>query len=80
MPAFRIALLECDTPIQPIKERYGTYGNLFKIILNQALADTQHDIEPVFTSYDVVGAREYPDLEEINAILLTGSSLSTIYS
>ena len=76
MAPFRLAIFECDTPIDPIRERSGTYGDICASILAAALKDvpTKTAIEPVFTSWDVVDKQEYPNLEQVDGILLTGSS------
>ena len=76
MSPFRLAILECDTPIDSVRERHGTYGDIFASILGTALKDvpTRSAIEPLFTSWDVVDKQEYPDIEQVDGILLTGSS------
>lgn len=76
MPPFRLAILECDTPIDSVRKRYGSYGNVFVNILKPALEShpSKSAIEPVFTSWDVVDKQEYPDLAQVDGILLTGSS------
>ncbi|KAK4544462.1 hypothetical protein LTR36_004353 [Oleoguttula mirabilis] len=74
----RIAVLECDEPIGRTKEKYGGYGNLFKELL-QAGADKVAAKDGVkrpaldITKYDVVNTEVYPSLENVDAILLTGS-------
>ncbi|KAI8664680.1 hypothetical protein LRP88_04347 [Fusarium phalaenopsidis] len=73
MAPYRIALLECDTPIQAIKDAHGTYGDLLKEVLEEGLNGVSSSVEPVYTSYDVVGAREYPKLGDVDCILMTGS-------
>ena len=77
----RIALLECDVPIGKTKEKYGTYGNLFQVLLEASAKYLEkHDSEDVpelqFSKYDVVEAQEYPSLDDIDAVLLTGSRKS----
>jgi hypothetical protein len=77
---FRLAILECDTPIDPIKARYGTYGNIFsKLLKTQVTASfPSSDIVLETSEWDVVNAQEYPPLEDIDGILMTGSSKSVI--
>jgi hypothetical protein len=77
IPPFRLAVLECDTPIDVVKERYGTYGDIFTNLLTTGLLNlksrhpkTSLDIR----KWDVVTERLYPDLSTIDGILLTGSS------
>ncbi len=78
----KIAVLECDTPLERTRARYGGYGGLFKVLL-EAGADAlcQPDVISSkkgmeITSWDVVTAQVYPNLEDVDAILLTGSSMS----
>ncbi|KAL4889888.1 Aldehyde/histidinol dehydrogenase [Aspergillus ambiguus] len=75
MTIVRVAVLECDTPIDPIKDRYGTYGNLFDRLLNDGLKDLGKDNEVSLelTKWDVVAREEYPKAEEFDVLLLTGS-------
>lgn len=79
----RIAVLECDTPPDNANAKYGGYGGVFKTLLNSSLKELQNpdlsDPESVLdiSSFDVVTAQEYPDLNGVDALLLTGSSMST---
>ncbi|KAK0311520.1 hypothetical protein LTR01_003516 [Friedmanniomyces endolithicus] len=77
-PPLRIAILECDTPIGKTKAKYGGYGNVFKALLeagaehlDQKDGGTKPELE--LTYYDVVDAQTYPRLEDVDAVLLTGS-------
>lgn len=81
----RIAVLECDTPIESVRAKYGDYGVMFKALF-QAAADSleqrSHPFPPEFssrdldiTAWDVVQAQSYPRLENVDAILLTGSRM-----
>ncbi|KAE8366758.1 Aldehyde/histidinol dehydrogenase [Aspergillus caelatus] len=70
----RVAILETDTPIDPVLERYGTYGVIFNRWLNtglQSLGATDTEIQT--TNWDVVNKSEYPKPEDFDALLLTGS-------
>jgi Glutamine amidotransferase class-I len=77
-PPLRIAILECDTPLTGTRTKYGGYGGVFAALLS-AGADalrspdlsSKHGLD--LTSWDVVEAQNYPSLEEIDAILITGS-------
>jgi len=80
-PPLRIAILECDTPIGKTKAKYGGYGNVFKALLeagaehlDQKDGGTKPELE--LTYYDVVDAQTYPRLEDVDAVLLTGSRTS----
>lgn len=75
----RIAVLECDEPIGRTKEKYGGYGNLFKELLHNGREevkskDGREVAELDISKYDVVNSELYPNLEDVDAILLTGSS------
>jgi hypothetical protein len=80
----RIAILECDEPIGKTKEKYGGYGNLFKELLESgarrlADADPEQEAQLDISKWDVVNAEQYPDLDAIDAVLLTGSSTCETY-
>jgi hypothetical protein len=80
-PPLRIAILECDTPLPKTKEIYGGYGGVFENLLKrgaQALDEPSLDPEAGFriTKYQVVDIpSHYPSLDDIDAILITGSSM-----
>ncbi|KAF1839367.1 class I glutamine amidotransferase-like protein [Decorospora gaudefroyi] len=71
----RIAILECDTPPPAVIEKYGKYGRIFTTLLEIAAEGMglfpKRDLE--LSAYDVVTAQKYPDLENIDAVLITGS-------
>lgn len=87
-PPLRIAILECDTPLPDTLAKYGGYGGVFTSLFNTA-ADTlsatqtptgclphpssfsKSDLQ--LSIYDVVNKQEYPDLEAIDAIVMSGS-------
>jgi len=78
-PPLRIAVLECDTPLPETKARYGGYGGVFEALL-KAGADAlgQPDIISSssgldVTKWNVEHEEVYPDLDNIDAILLSGS-------
>ena len=71
----RIAILENDTPLEGTRAKYGGYGGVFKTLLNSAAADLP-GFSPdnlVLSTYDVVTKQEYPSLDDVDAILLSGS-------
>ena len=93
-PPLRIAIIETDTPIAPISEKYGSYGGVFTSLLHKA-ADAS-DIPRSrlqLSGWDVVDianegqiedrggiygwkrTKGYPNLEDVDAVLLTGSSM-----
>lgn len=74
----RIAILECDTPIGKTKEKYGGYGNLFKELLHNGAKEVREKDgvevpELDVRKYDVVNEEVYPKLEDVDAVLLSGS-------
>ncbi|KAL0256348.1 hypothetical protein SLS55_008742 [Diplodia seriata] len=78
-PPFRIAVIECDTPLPDVVNEFGTYGPIFERLL-KAGADglgqpdviTAKDLQ--FSFYHVVDNEEaYPSLDDVDAVLLTGS-------
>jgi hypothetical protein len=73
----RVAVLECDTPIDPVRERYGSYGNLFQTLLETGFETLGAAVELDVTKWDAVAASRFPDPEETDALVLTGSSTST---
>jgi hypothetical protein len=79
MPTLRIAILECDTPLDKVLDKYGSYGDIFTALLKQASEEVTPEggekVEVQCTNYDVVDKQEYPeDLSKVDAILMTGSS------
>lgn len=78
MPVIRVAILEADTPIGRTKEKYGGYGNLFKELLGKgtklvAETDGGKEAQLDVLKYDVVNTESYPALENVDAVLITGS-------
>lgn len=74
----RVAILECDTPIGRTKEKYGGYGNLFKELLHNGVKEVREKDgvevpELDVRKYDVVNEELYPSLEDVDAVLLSGS-------
>ncbi|OQE95486.1 hypothetical protein PENNAL_c0002G07517 [Penicillium nalgiovense] len=79
-PSIRIhvAILVCDTPIQPVLRKYGDYYAMFQTLLRQGFKDLEiseesKDIMIEFSEHQMVGNSRFPDLENVDAILLTGS-------
>lgn len=78
-PPLRIAVLECDTPLDRTKEKYGGYGGVFKALLETG-ADALNKPDLIsskkgldISKYNVEHEELYPDLENIDAILISGS-------
>ncbi|RAL14077.1 type 1 glutamine amidotransferase [Aspergillus homomorphus CBS 101889] len=74
-PRLRIAVLECDTPVEKVDQKYGGYRGVFAQLLHEsAAALSQPDpVELDISGWDVVTAQEYPNLDEVDAIVLSGS-------
>lgn len=75
----RIAVLECATLPEKTKRRYNSYGEIFRALFTaSAKALNQPErLDPDsgldFSYWDVVNNDRYPRLENIDAVLLTGS-------
>ena len=74
--ALRIAVLECDTPIPPVTERLGGYGEIFERLLKKGLeASPDSGVELAeISKWHVVDNPVYPDPNKYDAFLLSGSS------
>lgn len=83
-PPLRIAVLECDEPLTETKAKYGGYGGVFESLLRTAAEDlNEPKIDPdsglKITKWDIVNHSDtYPELEDIDAVLLTGASTFVI--
>ncbi|KAF4631904.1 hypothetical protein G7Y89_g6225 [Cudoniella acicularis] len=81
-PPLRIAILECDTPLEGTRAKYGGYGGVFTALLKAGVdalnyPDLSSSSGLELSIYDVVTAQKYPALEDIDAILLTGSKYTS---
>lgn len=80
MPPLRIAVLECDTPVPKANAKYHGYAGVFTSLLRKSARalnepdklDPESGLE--ISRFDIVNGTEYPKLEDVDAILLTGSS------
>jgi hypothetical protein len=73
---FRLAVLECDEPIPEVKEVYGSYGDMFERQLQVNIINQGLDSSNLLVSkWDVVDKQSYPRLDDIDAVLLTGSRM-----
>lgn len=73
----RLAILECDVPIQPVLAARGTYGDIFEKVLDQSVHEhekRQDGLEIEISKWDVVNGVKYPNMNEIDGLLITGSS------
>lgn len=75
----RIAILECDTPLDKTRAKYGGYGGVFKQLLDRSADALQYpglsSKYGMELSYFNVEQHPdlYPSLDDIDAILITGS-------
>lgn len=72
----RIAVLETDRPIPIVDAKYNGYGGVFTSLLYSSLPLLSPPLQPsdlAITAYDVLTAQEYPSLDDIDAVLITGS-------
>ena len=81
----RLAILECDTPLPNTKKQYGGYGGVFKSLLNKgAKAEGYEDVGSILDismhQIEKEHGDRYPDLESVDALLITGSSTSMAYT
>jgi len=79
-PPLRIAILECDTPLPSTESRYHGYGGVFTALFKSSAEKLDLDLETDFqiSKWDIVDGTTYPKLEDIDAVLLTGSSRSSL--
>ena len=78
----RIAILECDTPAERTRARYGGggYGAVFKALLDAGASEVSKVSGPdelmlQLTYWDVVSEKRYPQIEDVDGVLLTGSRM-----
>ncbi|OAA38805.1 Glutamine amidotransferase type 1 [Metarhizium rileyi] len=74
----RLAILECDTPQPQTRAHFGGYAGVFTALLSSAAKtlDPPQDLSSTVTisAHDVVNdLYSYPALEDVDALLLTGS-------
>jgi len=77
-PPLRIAMLECDTPLPNTKAKFQDYGGVFEFLLKcgaKALGRPDPESGLHIKKYQIeLNPQNYPDLKDIDAILITGSS------
>lgn len=77
-PPIRVAMLECDTPLPKANAHYHGYGGVFEALLKAGAQDLGRP-DPhsglQISRYQVeLHPENYPDLQDVDAILITGSS------
>ena len=75
MTPTRIAILDCDPLTEPIRKRYGDYGGVVVAFLRAGAEHVGLPLDDFTLSvWDVVERQDYPALDEVDSILITGSS------
>lgn len=77
MAALRIAVLKCGTLSPEAKEKYTCYFTLFKILLEAAAERINSPRKLDIFCFDPREDTNWPKLDEIDAVLITGSSSSS---
>lgn len=78
-PALRVAVLVCDEPIAPVRARYGNFGEVFQRLLFAGAEAYDRNVSAskisglTVTTWDVVHEQVYPDPQDIDAVIITGS-------
>lgn len=76
----RIAVLECDTPLPNADSRYDGYGGVFTALLKYSAKTLNQpdrldpEIDLQISRWEIMNGVEYPKLEDVDAVLLSGSS------
>jgi len=74
----RIAILECDELNGELKKVYGTIGDVYKRFLRAGASQLEEngnyrELDLDVSFFDVVNKQEYPHIDDIDAVFLTGS-------
>lgn len=77
----RLAILECDTALPQTAQKYGGYGGCFKALLSAgAKAEGYCSVDEILDisihHVEEMDSTAYPNMDNIDAILLTGSRKS----
>ncbi|KAL7947721.1 class I glutamine amidotransferase-like protein [Trichoderma barbatum] len=71
----RLAILECETPLPKAKAARGSFGDIFQDLFTlglRNLGDEAANVQLQMSKWDVI-AGNYPRIEDVDAIVLTGS-------
>jgi hypothetical protein len=76
---YTLAVLECDTPIEPVVEKLGTYGQIFDKFVRRGLEGYTADggteqIDLEVLQIQAVDQQPFPSLDAVDCLMLTGSS------
>lgn len=73
----RLAILEADTPLPNTNAKFHGYRGVFTDLFRRTVAPDALETHLTITAYDVVNHPEtYPDLDAIDAVLISGSKHS----
>ncbi|KAK7416923.1 hypothetical protein QQZ08_011813 [Neonectria magnoliae] len=73
-PPLRLAVLEADTPQPNTRAKFGGYTGVFTALLTAAAQPQPLAQVVAVAGYDVVNAPDsYPALDDVDAVLITGS-------
>lgn len=79
---YTVAILECDTPIEPVVKQFGSYGDIFERFLRNGLAKylkhttASQDVDLRLIKSNMVDLGDLPAFDQVDCLLLTGSSKS----
>ncbi|UKZ74092.1 hypothetical protein TrVFT333_001748 [Trichoderma virens FT-333] len=71
----RLAILECETTLPKAKAARGSYGDIFQDLFTlgvKNLGDEAANVQLQVSKWDVINGK-YPQIEDVDAIVLTGS-------
>lgn len=79
MTRLRITVLKCDTPAQAVVDEQGDYGVIYESFLRRSLAayveaGGREDVDAQITNSDMVAMGDLPPLDQVDCLVLTGSS------
>jgi hypothetical protein len=80
--AIRLAVLECDTPLPNTKARYQSYGAVFEHLLRAGAKSLGRPVQDqlIISKHQIeIDPENYPNLDDIDAILITGSRTLPCY-
>ncbi|KAL6690521.1 class I glutamine amidotransferase-like protein [Trichoderma pleuroticola] len=75
---YTVAILECDTPIEPVVKQFGSYGDIFERFLRNGLAQylkhtTSQHVDLQLIKSNMVDLGDLPAFDQVDCLLLTGS-------
>lgn len=77
----RLGILECETTLPKAKAARGSYGDIFEDLFRlglKNLGDAAADVQLQVSKWDVINGK-YPQIEDVDAIVMTGSCASHLH-